>query len=61
MRYGVVNVQQVEPVALRHIRHARSESQAIRRVLEERIVRDLNLVIVDARQRGIEPDRDWNR
>ena len=57
MRDGVVDVQQVEVVALRHLGHARRQRQAVRRVLEQRVVGDLDLVIVDARRVRIQPDR----
>ena len=57
MRNRVVNVQQIEVVAFGDIRHARRERQAIRRVLEQRIVGNFHFVVVDARNAGIEPDR----
>src|ERR1022692_4857304 len=57
MRNRVVHVQHVQLVALRHFRHPPGQRQAVRRVLKERIVRDLHLVIVDARGIRVQTDR----
>ena len=57
MRNRVVNVQQIEVVALRDIRHAGGQSETIRRILEQRIIRDFDFVVVDARNTGVETDR----
>ncbi len=56
VRNRVMHVQQVERVALGHFRHARRQRQAVRRILEQRVIRDFDLVIVDARRPRIEPD-----
>ena len=60
MRNGVVDMQQIERVELRDLRHARGQRQIVGRVLEERVVVDIDLVEVDVglasaqakRQRG---------
>lgn len=52
----IVDVEQVEVVFLGDFRHAGGESQAVRRVLEERVVRDFDLVIDDIRA-VVEADR----
>ena len=57
MRDGVMYVQQIEIVALRDLGHARRQRQQVGRVLEQRIAGDLDFVIVDARNAGIEADR----
>ena len=56
MRDGVVDVQQVQVVALGHFGHARGQRQRVGRVLEQRVGRDLDLVVVDARSARVEPD-----
>ena len=48
MRYGVVNVQQIEFVILRHFRHAGGQGEIVRRVLEQRVVGDGYLVVENA-------------
>ena len=53
----VVNVQQIELVGLGDVGHARGESEAVGRVLEQRIVGDFHLVVMDARNVRIEADR----
>src|SRR5581483_1032920 len=58
MRDGVMHVQQVEPVNLRHLGHARGQRQIVGRVVEQRIVRDLDLVKEDVRLR-LQPE--WLR
>ncbi len=57
VRNGVVHVQQVERVALGHFRHSRGQRQAVRRILEQRIIRNFHLVIMDARDARIEANR----
>ena len=57
MRDRIVHMQQIEVLILRHLRHPRGQRQRIGRVLKQRIWRDLDLVIVDTRQSGVEPDR----
>ena len=54
MRNGVVHVQQIERVSIRHVHHARSERQAIRRVLEQRVTGNFHFVIVDAGDAGVQ-------
>src|SRR5580658_1793661 len=49
VRDGVVHVQQIEFVELRHLRHPRRQRQIVWRILKQRIARDLDLVIVDVR------------
>ena len=61
MRNRVVDVQQIEIVAFGDLRHARRERQAIRRVVKQRIVRNFDLVIVDARQCRDRGGWDWRR
>src|SRR5229473_1441943 len=43
----IVHVQQVKIVNLRHFRHARGQRQVVGRILEERILRYLNFMIVN--------------
>ena len=43
-------------LALGNLRHARGQSEAVRRIVEQRVVRDFDFVIVDARHVGIETD-----
>ncbi len=57
VRDGVMHVQQIEIVSVRHIHHARRQRQTIRRILEQRIVGNFHFVIVDARDAGVEPNR----
>ena len=54
---GVVDVQQVEPVGLGHVGHARRQRQAVRRILEERVGGDLHFVVMNARNTGVEANR----
>ena len=49
-------VQHVQVVALRNLVHPRSERFRIGWILEQRISRDIHLVVMDARQARIEPD-----
>ena len=56
MRNRVVDVQQIEIVSLRYLRHSRRERQAIRRVMEQRVLRDFDFVVVNAGNARIEPD-----
>ncbi len=57
VRNRVMHMQQIEPLALGHFRHARGESQRVRRIVEQRVVRNFDFVIVDAGRIGVEPDR----
>ncbi len=57
MRNGVVHVQQIQVVIVRHLGHARRQRQAVRRILEQRIVGNFHFVIVDARSPRIQADR----
>ena len=54
MRNGVVHVQQVEPGGIGDFEHLYGESQRIGRVLEERIVGDLDFVKEDIFLGGVE-------
>ena len=56
MRNGVVHVQQIEIVNLGDLGHARRQRQIVRRIFEQRITRDLNLVIVNVGLRLGQPD-----
>ena len=56
VRNRVVDVQQIEVVGFGHVHHARGQRQAIGRILKQRIVGNLDLVIVNARRAGIEAD-----
>jgi len=49
-------MQEIEPLAFSNLRHARGESEGIRRIVEQRVVRDFDFVIVDTRRVGIETD-----
>jgi len=49
MRDGVMDVQQIEFVELRNLGHARGQRQIVRRIFEQRVPRDLDLVIVNIR------------
>jgi len=44
---GIVHVQQIEFVELRHLGHARRQRQVVWRIFKQRIARDLDLVIVN--------------
>ncbi len=57
VRNGIVHVQQVQVVQLGHLGHARRQRKVVGRIFEERILRDLDLVKVNARMRLGEPDR----
>ena len=57
MRNRVVHVQQVEIVELRDLRHARRQRQIVRRIVEQRITRDFDFVIMNVRFRAPQPDR----
>jgi acyl-homoserine lactone acylase PvdQ len=59
VRDRVVYVQEIQIVALGHLRHARSKSEAVGRELKEWVSADLNLVVVDTRDAWIKPD--WIR
>ena len=56
MRNCVVDVQQVEPINLRHFRHARGQRQIVRRIFEQRIPRDFHLMVVNLGVRLGEPN-----
>ncbi len=47
MRNGVVHVQQIEIVNLRHLGHARRQRQIVGRIFEQRILRHFDLVKVN--------------
>ena len=49
-------VQQVEAVLAHHFVHAHGEREVVRRILEERIAADVDLVEVDARQEVRQPE-----
>ena len=49
---GVVHVEQIEAVELRHFSHARGEGQVVGRELEERITGDGDFMVEDACRRG---------
>ena len=51
-----MDVQQIEVIQLRNLRHARGQRQVVGRVIEKRITRDLDLVVVDIWFRSTEPD-----
>ena len=57
MRDRIVHVQQIEIVELRDLCHAGRQRQVVRRIVEERITRDLDFVIVNVRFRAPQPDR----
>ena len=44
---GVVNVEKIERIELRDLGHARRQGQIVGRMLEERVVRDGDLVKMD--------------
>ena len=52
-----MHVQQVEIVDFRHLGHPRGQRKIIGRILEQRITRNLDLVIVNVGMRFGEPDR----
>ncbi len=56
MRDRIVDVKQVEIIQLRNFGHARGQRQVVGRVIEKRITRDLDLVIVNVWFRSTEPD-----
>ena len=47
-RYAV-NVEQIEIVDLGNFGHARSQRQIVRRIVEERVTRDFDFVVMDVR------------
>ncbi len=57
MRYRIVNMQQIQTMPLRNLRHPRSESQRIRRIQKQWIIRNLYLVVINSRYIRIKPDR----
>ena len=56
MRNGVMHVQDVEVIDLRHLRHARGQRQIVRRIFEQRILRNRNFMKQDVRMIAIQPD-----
>src|SRR5581483_963872 len=56
MRDGIVHVQKVEFIDLRHFGHAGREGQVIRRVIKQRVVGNFDFVIRDIWLRLSEPD-----
>src|SRR5215471_16721599 len=44
MRNGIVDMQNVELINLRHFRHARGQRQVIRRIFKQGVLRDCYLV-----------------
>jgi hypothetical protein len=56
VRNGVVNMQQVEIVQLRNLCHARGQCQIVRRVIEQRVTRNLYLVIMNIGFFPAQPD-----
>ncbi len=56
VRNRVVHVQQIQARRLGHLRHAGRQRQAIRRIEEQRIGRDLHLVVVNPGVIGIQAD-----
>ena len=56
VRNGVVHVQEIERVELGDLGHARGKGEVVGRVLEERIVRDRDLVIVDVVLAAVEAE-----
>ncbi len=57
MGNGIVDVQQIEIVDFRHLGHARGQRQVIRRIVKQRIMRDLYLVIENVGLRSLQPER----
>jgi hypothetical protein len=57
MRNGVVDVKKVKRIELGHLSHACSESEIVRRVLEERVVGDGDFVEVDIGLAASEAER----
>ena len=56
MRNRIVHMQQVQIVKLCNLRHASGQGQVIRRIVEQRIPRNLDFVIMDIRFRAPEAD-----
>jgi len=54
---GVMDVQHIQIVILRDLRHPRRERQAVGRILEQRVIRYFHFVIEDARGSWIQADR----
>jgi hypothetical protein len=52
-----MHVQNVQAVDFGHLRHARGQRQIVGRILEQRVLRNRDLVEVDLRVRGVQPDR----
>ena len=59
VRDGVVDVEDVEPLVCRHLRHLRRQGQRVRRVgVEQRVGGDGDLVEVDAFVEQVQPRRE---
>ena len=52
----VMDMKQIQTVPVSHLHHSGSQSEGIRRVLEKRIVRDLDFVVENSRGLRIQPD-----
>ena len=52
-----MHMQEVKPVVFSHFRHPRGQRQVVGRKLEQRIVRDRNLVIKNALVPPVQPER----
>src|SRR5216684_203507 len=57
MGNSIMYVQHIQVAILGHFHHARSQRQAVGRILEQRISRYFHFVIVDARYAMIQTDR----
>ncbi len=51
-----MHVQQVQSVRPHHFVHSHGEREIVRRILEQRIPADINLVEIDARKERGEPE-----
>src|SRR5579864_671126 len=56
MRNRVMDVQDVQVINFRHLRHARGQRQVIRRILKQRILRHGDFMKEDAGLLGIQAD-----
>jgi len=52
-----MHMQEVKPVVFSHFQHPRRQRQVVGRKLEQRIVRDRNLVIKNALVPPVQPER----
>ena len=57
MRDRVVAMQEIEPVVEHHLVHAHGEREIVRRILEQRVPADVDLVEVDAWQKRRQAER----